>query len=118
MAASFTPLDTPLAPIPDDALFADEQWDTLLSLSDVVIPALTLETTSKKPSQKAVTAEDFDLNFLHKANTPDAAQVARQYWVESFSSDPIFKEALRRLLLLSVPEELRNRLSLVLNVLK
>jgi hypothetical protein len=120
-AASFTPLDAPLFPIPDDPIFTQSQWETLLSLSDVVVPALTTETTSKALYQKTVSAKEFDstlATLTAQTKAPDAAQIALQYLSENASSNPQFKEALRRTVLLYVPQESKKGLSLVLNALK
>ncbi|OKL60953.1 hypothetical protein UA08_03248 [Talaromyces atroroseus] len=120
VATSFTPLEAPLFPIPDDPVFAESQWETLLSLSDVVVPALTTETTSKALHEKTVSAGEYEsaLSKLKaQVKAPDAAQIALQYLSENASSNPLFKEALRRTLLLYVPQESKKGLSLVLSAL-
>lgn len=116
-----TPLDAPLSPIPDEPVFSDLQWQTLLSLSDVVIPALTKEKTSKTLYQKTITSQEFDSTLsalIEQTKTPNAAQVALQYLTENASSNALFREGLRRTFVLSVPSQAKKGLSLILNVLK
>lgn len=120
-SASYTPLEAPLSPTPDDPVFTDLQWDTLLSLSDVIIPAWTTEKTSKASYQKTVTPEQFDSTLsalTQQIKTPDAAEVARQYLTENASSNPLFKEGLRRAFALYVHQDGKKGLSLILSVLK
>lgn len=120
-----TPLDAPLFPIPDDQVFSAPQWQTLLSLADVVVPALTTATSRKALHQKTVTAAQYDaaisaLTVQVKRADPsaDPGQVARQYLDENASSLPAFKESLRRAFVLHVPQESKNGLSLILSALK
>lgn len=119
--AGYTPLDAPLFPCHEDPVFTDLQWESLLSLCDVVIPALTTEKKPKKPYQKTITAEEYDSAFksiTETLKTPDAAQTARQFLEESVSSNPLFKEALRRAFSLDIPQDSKNGLSLILTALK
>jgi hypothetical protein len=116
----YAPLDAPLFPTHEDPVFTDLQWDSLLSLCDVVIPALTTEKP-KKPYQKKITAEEYDSAFkaiTETLKTPEAAQTAREFLEENVSSNPLFKEALRRAFSLYVPQESKNGLSLILTTLK
>lgn len=119
--AGYTPLDAPLFPTHEDPVFTDLQWESFLSLCDVVIPALTTEKTPQKPNQKKITAEEYDSalkSITETLKTPDAAQTARQFLEENVSSNPLFKEALRRAFSLHVPQESKNGLSLILTALK
>ncbi|EED22370.1 long chain fatty alcohol oxidase, putative [Talaromyces stipitatus ATCC 10500] len=116
---SYTPLDAPLFLTPHDPVFTDAQWDSLLSLCDVVIPALTTEKSTKS-YQKRITTEEFEStlsSITANLKTPDAAQVARQFLEENVSSNPLFKEALRRTFSLYVPQEAKNGLSMILSAL-
>lgn len=116
----YTPLDAPLFPTHEDPVFNDLQWESFLSLCDVVIPALTTEKKPKQPNQKKVTAEEYDTAFKSITETrknPDT-QKARQYLEENVSTNPLFKEALRRAFSLHVPQELKSGLSLILTALK
>ncbi|PCH01389.1 Alcohol dehydrogenase, long-chain fatty [Penicillium occitanis (nom. inval.)] len=122
MAATvgYTPLDAPLFPCHEDPVFTDLQWESLLSLCDVVVPALTTEKKPKKPYQKTITAEEYDSTFkaiTETLKTPDAAQTARQFLEENVSSNPLFKEALRRAFSLDIPQDSKNGLSLILTAL-
>jgi hypothetical protein len=119
--AGYTPLDAPLFPTHEDPVFTDLQWESFLSLCDVVIPALTTEKKPQKPYQKKITAEEYDSalkSITETLKTPDAAQTARQFLEENVSSNPLFKEALRRAFSLYVPQESKNGLSLILTTLK
>jgi hypothetical protein len=118
----YTPLDAPLFPIPDDPIFTAPQWQTLLSLADVVIPALTTARAGNKAlHQKTVSAAQYDTaiaTLTAQIKSPNAAEVARQYLDENASSLPAFKESFRRAFALNVPQESRNGLSLILTTLK
>lgn len=119
--AGYTPLDAPLFPTHEDPVFTDLQWESFLSLCDVVIPALTTEKNPKKLYQKRITTEEYDSavkSITETLKTPDAAQTARQFLEENVSSNPLFKEALRRAFSLNVPQESKNGLSLILTALK
>lgn len=119
--AGYTPLDAPLFPTHEDPVFTDLQWESFLSLCDVVIPALTTEKNPKKLSQKRITTEEYDSaikSITETLKTPDAAQKARQFLEENVSSNPLFKEALRRAFSVYVPQESKNGLSLILTTLK
>lgn len=117
----YTPLDAPLFPYPEDPVFSDLQWESLLSLCDVVIPALTTDKKPTKLYQKTITTEEYEStlsSLTAKLNTPGAEQVARQYLDENVSSNPLFKEALRRAFSLYIPREAKNGLALILTALK
>lgn len=119
--AGYMPLDAPLFPTHEDPVFTDLQWQSLLSLCDVVIPALTTEKKPQKPHQKKITTEEYDAVFnaiTETLKTPDAAQTARQFLEENVSSNPLFKEALRRAFSLYIPQESKNGMSLILTALK
>ena len=120
--AGYTPLDAPLFPTHDDPVFTDLQWESLLSLCDVVIPAVTADTTpNKQQHQKRISANEYDSilkSISQYLDSPDAAQTTRQYLEENVSSNPLFKEALRRAFSLHVPQDSKNGLSLILTALK
>lgn len=118
---AFSPLDAPLFPIPDDPIFTAPQWQTLLSLCDVVIPALTTASTGKTVHQKTVSAAQYDAAIAAltaQIKTADADQLARKYLDEHASAIPAFKESFRRAFALNVPQESKNGLSLILTALK
>lgn len=119
--ASYTPLEAPLFPTPEDTVFTEIQWQSLLSLCDVVIPALTSEPSPKQSMQKPISVADFDSTLstlTKKIHASDAAQLARRYLEENVSSNPAFKEGMRRAFSLYVPQESKNGLSLILSALK
>ncbi|KAH8699185.1 putative long chain fatty alcohol oxidase [Talaromyces proteolyticus] len=116
----YTPLEAPLYPISDDPIFNDAQWQTLLSLADVVIPALTSDKPGKTANQKTIPATELDSTLstlTAQIQSPGPTQIARQYLQENASSLPAFKETLRRTFALNVPQESKNGLSLILTAL-
>lgn len=118
---TYVPLDVPLPPIPEDQIFSDLQWKTLLSLADTVIPSIRSSALPKSPYIKVVpesTIKDAVSTLASHIHDPDATQIAEQYLDENASSNPQFVEGLRRLFANYVHDEGKSGINLILNALK
>lgn len=123
MMEPYVPKEPQLPPIPDDPVFDEVQWKTLLSIADVVIPALTSAADSQSDGlrKKAIPAKEMQTaisDLAGRIESPDADRLVREYLQESASSIPQVKEAIRRAFILSLPFAVRQKLSAVLSVLK
>jgi hypothetical protein len=119
--SAYSPLDAPLPVLPEDTIFNELQWKTLLALCDVAIPAVTSQECGTTLHQKKIPAAEVDsaiLSLTTRIEGPDAGRLARQYLEENASSVPLFKEAVRRTMAVTVPQQKRDALSLVLTTLK
>lgn len=117
----YTPLAAPLPPAPTEEVFTDLQWETLLSLADTVIPSIRRRDTATSHTQKVVPGSKLDSAISTLKSTiegPDAADLAARYLEEPASSNPEFKEAIRRLFGHYVHTEAKKGISLILTALK
>lgn len=114
------PLDVPLPPVSNEAVFSDEQWRVFMALADTIIPSIRSRGQQNSLTDKIVPAADLDRAVSSLAANipgPDASRLARQYLEERPSENPNFRIAVQRLFTEFVPEEGKSGLSLVLNAL-
>lgn len=118
---SYTPLEAPVPPLPEDDVFTELQWKTLLSLADAVIPSIAAAGAAKSPNQKTVPSAEIEsaLSTLQETiEGPNAGRLARQYLEESASSVPLFKESLHRVFGQYIYQEARKGVGFLLTALK
>lgn len=118
---SFTPLAAPVPPVPNEEVFSELQWKTLLSLADTVVPSIRGPRSRKSRATKVVTQAKLDAAYQTlKASIPgpDAATLATQYLEENLTSIPEVRRGLQGLFSKHVHQEGRNGLSMVLTALK
>lgn len=120
---TYVPKEPQLPHLPEDPVFDEVQWKTLLAIADVVIPALTSagDTQTDGLHKKAIPAGEMQAavnDLAGRIELPDADRLAREYLQENASSIPQVKEAIRRAFIVSLPPEVRQRLSTMLSTLK
>lgn len=116
----YIPLDTPLPPVSNKAVFTEEQWRVFMALADTIIPSIRSNGQQNSVTDKIVPASDLDRAVSTLAANipgPDARRLAREYLEERPSQNPNFKIAVHRLFSEFLPQEMNNGMSLVLNAL-
>ncbi|GKZ98706.1 hypothetical protein AnigIFM60653_000039 [Aspergillus niger] len=119
-ASHYVPLDVPLPPVPSTKIFTEQQWTTLLSLADTVIPSIRSPSAYISPSTKVIPHSELNRSLAtltQSIRSPDAGTIAAQYLEEDASSNPLFREGLQRLFSQYVHDEGRNGLGFILNAL-
>jgi hypothetical protein len=116
------PMATPLPAAPTDALYTDEQWATLMSIMDTVIPSIRREsTTTNQISQLNISDVEYGSTIDHiqksVASTPSSESLDK-YFDERPSDYPEFKDAMNRMLSFYVREDRRKGLGFILSALK
>lgn len=117
----YTPVDMSIPPVPQEQLFTELQWTTLLSIANTVVPKIRSKRASRSSSDKRVSQTEYDqalAALTAKIHDPDAAVIAAQYLEEDLSTNVAFRENIQRLFTTYVHQEGRNGISLILNALK
>lgn len=116
------PLACPLPPAPEGEVFTPEQWRTLLSIADAIIPSVSPKSAANESDQLPIPEPEYTVAKDQIQSTTFAASVesnlASKYLGESASSIPGFKEALRRTFGHYVHEEGRKGITFILSALK
>lgn len=116
-------LESPIAAAPDaDSVLSPLQWETLLAITDTVIPSIAPSISADLSRQKAIDQPQYDniassLRASISDNDSNAGDIVSSYLTESATSVPGFKESLCRTLGTYVHAEGRRGISLVLNAL-
>lgn len=110
------PLPIPLRSLPVSDILSPEQWETLLSIADTIIPSCTVDKTSDPTESQAV--DQAIAKIASYDSEPRAVDLVKQYLEESPSKMPKFREALEKTLILFVPQDKRKALSMVLSALR
>ncbi|KAF1914723.1 hypothetical protein BDU57DRAFT_531159 [Ampelomyces quisqualis] len=118
-----SPKATPLPPLPVKDPLTPPQWKTLLAIADTVVPAIKPVSTANASSDVAIADNDYAtaiaaLRALTPEEDPDTDTAAKQYLAENASSNPAFKSDLQRLFSMYMPQSTKNKLLMVLNILK
>lgn len=113
---------SPLPPAPDAAtLLTDAQWDTLLAISDTIVPGIVpnSSTASSETHQKIPDAEyDAVKKQLQFGSTSEeASDYATQLLAENATSIPGFKESFIRMLAYYIPPANVRGLTTILSAL-
>lgn len=114
------PLDTPLSPPPEGQVLTDSQWITLMAIADAVIPSIGVSSTSSDinlclaPSEYASAVESIG-HCLPAQADPGLTQ---RYLRENASSVPGFKDLVRRMLAVSIKEDARKGIRVILSALE
>ena len=118
------PLATPLAAPPTEDIFTPEQWTTLMSIMDAVIPSIHRSSDpnnsqDNEKTQLVVSDEAYQANADHLSEKVIGTwDELDQYMAERPSEIPKFKDFLRRMLGCYVPEKGRKGLGFILSSLK
>jgi hypothetical protein len=115
---------SPLAPPPSKDPLTRDQWRTLLAFADTVVPSIVPKSqlsNSKMELPLDQTDYAFAMNKVEQsargAITKDPG-LARKYMLQKASDVQAFKDSLYRLLSLYVPDDLKQQMTLGLNLLK
>jgi hypothetical protein len=103
----------------DDPLTKD-QWRTLLAMADAIVPCVK-PTGSAGPQELEVSSSVYatSLGAIEKfALASDEVGLAKTYLSERPSQSPEFVECLHRLMAFNVPSDLKQQMTLGLNLLK
>lgn len=117
-----SPKATPLPPLPSEDPLTPAQWKTLLAITDAVIPAIKPMSTANVRHEIAVADSEYStavskLRGLTPENDPDSEAAAKELLEDYASQDPAFKLELTRLFGMYMPQDQRQGLVMVLNVL-
>ena len=114
------PLESPLPPPPPDTVLTESQWTTLLAIVDAIIPPIGVSSVPS-PNKLSVASSEYDVacEKLRKNLPPGADDsLAQQYFQESPSSLPGFRDALHRILGQYVREDARKGIRVILSTLE
>lgn len=119
--AQVTVKAAPVAPIPDDPL-TKEQWRTLMAVADTVIPTVTEKSVNGASHNEFAVASETYRDAVADVNThalrSTNKQLTAQYLGERPSELPGFRENMQRHLMLFTPQQMRQLMQFVLNMLK
>jgi hypothetical protein len=120
-SAPVSPKDSPLPPVPAEDPITKDQWRTLLSLADCIIPSIQPSSIAQPTSQLAVSDPDYGtaLGKIEQYAVADGGNgLAKKYLEEKASDIPAFTENLRRILTFYVPTDMKKEFQLGLTLLK
>jgi hypothetical protein len=120
-SARVSPKDSPLPPVPAEDPITQDQWRTLLSLADCVIPSIQPSSVAEPTSQLAVPDPDYStaLGKIEQYAVADGGNgLAEKYLQEKASDIPAFIDNLRRILTFYVPPGMKKEFQLGLTLLK
>lgn len=111
-------LPSPLPPAPEGDVFTKEQWETLFSMMEVIVPSISTNSLDKRASLVPSTELDKAVSKL-KHYLPDGLsdEVAGAYLAESPISDPAFRAGVMRKFKLFVPPQDTQGLGFILSAL-
>lgn len=122
MAASqgvFEPTEAPLSPLPEQDPLTPAQWQTLLALADAVIPSIKpASAESLSDRDVSVDGGKYEKACVELWREDMDHDLAETYLLEAASNNQGFKDGLYRLFALYMPQDARNQLLTVLNILK
>jgi len=119
-AETVSPKVATLPRIPSEDPLTSAQWKTLLAIADAVIPVVKPIAIARTRSEIAATDNEYSTAISAlTALTPDedAQGAAKAFLEDSPASNPVFRDELRRVLALSLPQAKRKELTMVLNIL-
>ncbi|KAF2794440.1 GMC oxidoreductase [Melanomma pulvis-pyrius CBS 109.77] len=115
-----SPKAAPLPPLPAEDPLTEAQWKTLLAITDTVIPSIKPMAVANTRTEVPATDNEYSAAITTlKALSPDpeADEVAKAYLQENASANPAFRESLRRLVAMYMPQSTRKEILMVLNIL-
>ncbi|KAF2010972.1 long-chain fatty alcohol dehydrogenase [Aaosphaeria arxii CBS 175.79] len=116
-----SPTTIPKLPPPPSDPLTEDQWKTLLSIADAIIPAV--KPTASANSTTDIAAKDDEYASAIKKLTSLAPggvkdeETARRFLEESASGNPAFREALHRVFAVHMPVASAKQLGMVLSIL-
>jgi len=118
---SVSPRATPLPPLPTQDPLTPEQWQTLLAITDTVIPAVQSAAGVRSKGVLSVAEKEYTtavakLRALAPSNEDEG--VVDAYLKDVPSQNPVFRDTLYRLFGIYLPQKTANELKLILNILK
>lgn len=116
-----SPKAAPLPPMPAEDPLTEAQWKTLLAITDTVIPSIKPMAVANTKTEVPATDNEYSTAITTlKALSPDPEgdEVAKAYLQENASANPAFRESLRRLVAMYMPQSTRKEILMVLNILK
>ena len=130
--STYQQLASPLPLLPDGELFTEDQWKTLLALTDTFIPSLTdIENRESFLTQLILPKDEYakaqstlvgaipkDISFDSDNEYPSREELVRKYLEESASDVAGLKESLHRTIACYVPEDGRKGIAFILSALK
>lgn len=115
-----SPKATTLPPIPAEDPLTPPQWKTLLAIAETVIPPVKPAAIARSRTEIVVTDNEYSAHLSKlRALTPepDGGAAAKALLEDNPASDPVFREELRRVIALTLPQSSRKDLSMILNIL-
>ncbi|KAJ4288425.1 hypothetical protein N0V90_011660 [Kalmusia sp. IMI 367209] len=118
--AVVSPKATTLPPIPSEDPLTPAQWKTLLAIAETVIPAVKPIAIARSRTEIVATDNEYSATISTlKSLTPDpdGEAAAKALLDDSAVSSPVFRDELRRVVALVLPQSNRKELAMVLNIL-
>lgn len=117
---------SPLPALSTEDPLSKDQWRTILSIADTIVPAIVESTKSSTPfkvkaveaSQYASTVAFLEKKAIESEHVDKTQDIVKNYLAERPSKVPGFKETLWRLLSTSVPVDQLKLMQIVLNLLQ
>ncbi|KAL1598803.1 hypothetical protein SLS60_007945 [Paraconiothyrium brasiliense] len=118
--ATVSPKATTLPPLPAEDPLTPAQWRTLLAIAETIVPAVKPSATARGRTEIVVTDNEYSAIVSRlKGLTPDldGEEAAKAVLDDNPALDPVFREELRRVIALTLPQSNRKDLSIILNIL-
>jgi len=119
-SAPVPPKATPLPPLSKDEPLTKDQWRTILALADAMVPCVK-PAGAAGPKDLEVPASVYVTslaNIEEFALASDEVGLAKAYLSERPSEVPEFVESLHRLLSFNIPSDMKQQMTMGLNLLK
>lgn len=115
-----SPKATTLPPLPAEDPLTPAQWKTLLAIAETIIPAVKPSAIAHNRTEIAIADNEYSAavsKLRGLAAYPDAEGAAKALLDDNPALDPVFREELRRVIALSLPQSNKKDLSMILNIL-
>ncbi|OAG03790.1 long chain fatty alcohol oxidase [Paraphaeosphaeria sporulosa] len=118
--ATVSPKASTLPPIPAGDPLTPPQWKTLLAIAETIIPTVKPASIARSRTEIAVTDNEYSAHISKLRGLtpePNGDEAAKALLDDNPASDPVFREELRRVIALTLPQSNKKDLSMILNIL-
>ncbi|KAI9675775.1 MAG: hypothetical protein M1817_001142 [Caeruleum heppii] len=115
-----SPVATVLPDPPEDQVFTDEQWQTLLAIADTVVCNIRRSSEAHSSSQLALADAEYDQyvsEIRNSVTSPPDQAVLEQFLTESPTTTEAFRRELHRTLACHVRADAKKGVSLILSTI-
>ena len=118
--APVSPKATTLPRLPAEDPLTPAQWKTLLAIAETVVPAVKPATVAQIEHEVALPDNDYSAaisTLKGLTPDPDGEEAAKGLLEDNPALDPEFRDELRRVIALTLPQSNRKDLVMILNIL-